>query len=256
MSLLPPLADPGLDQGSPLRVASFGDLAAIYCAVSLQESCGPEAASHRGDLAWMGPWARRHREVVESVMRHSPVLPARLGTLFGSREKLEQVLRVHYDTVARFLEEVTDQQEWAVKGLLTRARALEAHLTDRLAREADRLAALPPGRRYQEEQRLRVEAEQELSRWLRQVCRELAGELNDFALHRRDGRLTHRDGNGSGQEMVFNWAFLVPQAAAAGFGARIEAANRRHSPTGLVFELTGPGPPYSFSPALNLEPEP
>ena len=256
LSLLPPLEETGLDRRSPLRLASFGDLAAIYCAVSPEEFCGPDAASHLGDLSWVGPRACRHQEVVESVMRHSPVLPARFGTLFSSREKLEQVLRVHHDTVTRFLEEVADQQEWAVKGLLTKTLALEAHLADRLAREMDRLVALPSGRRYLEEQRLRSEAEQELFRWLRKVCRELAAELNDVSLHHRDGRLADRGGNGSGQEMVLNWAFLVPKAAAAAFQARIEAANRHHGPYGLIFKCTGPWPPYSFSPSLTMEPEP
>jgi hypothetical protein len=255
LSLLPPLPGAGLD-GRPLCLASLGDLAAIYCAVPVEEFCGPEAAQHLQDLSWVGPRACRHQEVVEAVMRNSPVLPARFGTLFTCRERLEQLLRVHHDTVARFLDRVTDQEEWAVKGLLTRALALEVHLAQRLAQEGDRLEGLPAGRRYLEEKRLRRGVEQELPRWLREVCQELGAALQDYALHWAQGRLSGRGGNGSGQEMILNWAFLVPKAVAAGFKARIEAANRLRSPYGLMFECTGPWPPYSFSPSLTMETDP
>ncbi len=255
LSLLPPLPGAGLD-GRPLCLASLGDLAAIYCDVPLEEYCGPEAAQNLQDLSWVGPRACRHQKVVEAVMRNSPVLPARFGTLFSCRERLEQLLRVHHDTVARFLDRVADQEEWAVKGLLTRALALETHLAQRLAQEGDRLEGLPAGRRYLEEQRLRRGVERELPRWLREVCQELGAALQDCALHWVQGRLSDRGGNGSGQEMILNWAYLVPKAAAAGFKARIEAANRLHSPNGLVFECTGPWPPYSFSPSLTMETDP
>ncbi len=256
LSLLPPLPGPGLSPGSPLGVAHLGDLAAIYCPVSLEDFSGPDAEHRLQDLSWVGPRACRHQEVVETVMRHSPVLPARFGTLFSSRERLDQVLRAHQHTVLEFLDQVTDQEEWAVKGLLDRPRALEAHLAELLAREADRLDPLPPGRRYLEEQRLRGQAEQELYRRLREVGQELAGELQDYALHQRQRRLADRNGNGSGLEMILNWAFMVPKPAAAGFKARIDAANRRHGPWGLVFKCTGPWPPYSFSPSLTVEADP
>jgi hypothetical protein len=254
-SLLPPLKGPGLE-GSPLGVASLEDLAAVYCLVPQEEFSGADSERRLQDLAWMGPRVCRHQEVVEAVMRHSPVLPARFGTLFSSREKLDQVLRVHHDTVRQFLDRVIHQEEWGVKGLLDRPRALEARLAELLGREADRLADLAPGRRYFEEQRLKAQAEKELYRWLREVGAHLAAELQDYALNQRQRRLPGRGGNGSGQEVILNWAFMVPTAAVGGFKSQIEAANRRHGPDGLTFKCTGPWPPYSFSPALNLEADP
>jgi hypothetical protein len=167
-----PLEGKGLDGQSPLEVAISQDLAAVWSPVSLEDFCGPEAEARLRDLTWIGPRVIRHQEVVAGVMWHSPVLPARFGTIFTSSAALEKVLQRHYDTIAGFLTRLTDQQEWAVKGLLDRHGAQEKLFSLHLAREAESLEALSPGKRYFGEQRLRAAGDQELQQWLQEVCRE------------------------------------------------------------------------------------
>ncbi|MBM4275942.1 MAG: GvpL/GvpF family gas vesicle protein [Deltaproteobacteria bacterium] len=258
LSRLPalPLAGKGLDGRSPLQVAGFRDLAAVWCPVSVEDFCGPDAAERLRELTWIGPRVIRHQEVVARVMRHSPVLPARFGTIFSSAASLEKVLQHHHDAIAGFLERITGREEWAVKGMLDRAGAKEKLFSLKLAREEERLGALSPGKRYFQEQRLRASCDQELKQWLQEVCRKLWASLRDYAAEVRERRLLSREATGSDKEMVFNWAFLVPQKVAPDFRALIQEANRRNGELGLVLECTGPWPPYSFTPALDLELEP
>lgn len=250
-----PLEGRGLDGQSRLQVDSFRDLAAIWSPVPVEDFCGPEAEARLGDLAWIGPRVIRHQAVVAGVMRHSPVLPARFGTIFASSANLAGVLERHHDTIAGFLERLADQEEWALKGLLDRAGAKEKLFSLQLAREAERLETLAPGKRYFQEQRLRAVCDQELQRWLQKVCRELWTELGDYAAAVRQRRLLSREATGSDKAMVLNWAFLVPARAVPGFRTRIQDANARCADRGLVLECTGPWPPYSFTPALDMEPE-
>jgi hypothetical protein len=249
-----PLEGRGLDGRSPLLVESFQDLAAVWSPVPLEDFCGPEAADRLRELTWIGPRVIRHQEVVVGVMRHSPVLPARFGTIFLSPANLEKVLQVHHDTIAGFLERLTDQGEWAVKGMLDRSGAKERLFSLKLAEEADRLGALSPGTRYFQEQRLRAGSDQELKRWLKEVCRELWIDLRGYAAEVRERRLFSREVTGSHQDMILNWAFLVPEKTLAGFQERIREATAQYAETGLAIECTGPWPPYSFTPALDLEP--
>ena len=252
-SLLPPLKGKGLDGQSPVKVAAFQDIAAVWSPVSLEEFCGPTAAERMGDLAWIGPRVIRHQEVVAGVMRYSPVLPARFGTIFSSKANLDKVLRRHHDTVAGFLERLTGQEEWAVKGMLDRAGAKEKLIARLLDQEADRLGALTPGKRYFQEQRLRSGCDGKLEHWLKEVCQELLTGLRIYAPDLRKRRLLSREVTGSDKDMVLNWAFLVPEKAVPGFRARVQAANLRYGQWGLGFECTGPWPPYSFSPTLKME---
>jgi hypothetical protein len=244
-----------VDGQNSLAVSTYQDLAAVWSPVPVEDFSGPEAEERLRDLTWIGPRVIRHQEVVAAVMRHSPVLPVRFGTIFASRANLEKVLQRHADTIAGFLEQFTDQEEWAVKGMLDRLGAREKLFGLKLAREAESLEALSPGKRYFEEQRLRAASNQELQQWLQKVCREVWTNLQDYAAEVQERRLLSRETTGSDHDMVWNWALLIPKPAVDGFKARIQAVNAQYAHRGLSLEVTGPWPPYSFCPALDMEPE-
>ena len=251
-----PLLGQGLDGRNSLAVALFQDLAAVWSPVPVADFCGPEAEERLRDLTWIGPRVIRHQEVVAGLMRHSPVLPARFGTIFASLANLEKMLQRHHDSIDGFLKRITDQEEWAVKGLLDRHGAQEKLFSLNLAREAESLEALSPGKRYFEEQRLRAAGKQELQQWLQKVCREVWADLRNCAADARERRVLSREVTGSDQDMVWNWALLVPEKAVPDFQARLRDAKARYAGHGLGLECTGPWPPYSFTPALDMEPEP
>lgn len=257
LSRLPPLPllGPGVDGQSSLAVATYQDLAAVWSPVPVEDFSGPEAEERLRDLTWIGPRVIRHQEVVAGVMCHSPVLPVRFGTIFASLANLEKVLQRHSDTIAEFLERLTDQEEWAVKGMLDRPGAKGKLFALKLAREAESLEALSPGKRYFEEQRLRAAGDQELQRWLQEVCRKLWADFRDYAAKVQERRLLSRETTGSDQDMVWNWALLIPRRAIGGFQALIQDVNAQYAPHGMRLEVTGPWPPYSFCPALDMEPE-
>lgn len=249
LSRLPdrPLEGLGLDGAGPLQVTGFRDLAAVWSPVRLRDFCGPEAAGRLQDLNWIGPRAIRHQEVVAGVMRHSPVLPARFGTIFSSVANLENVLQQRHDAINRLLTRLVDREEWAVHGWLDRPAAKEWLFSRQLAREAAFFQGLTPGKRYFEEQRRRGACDRTLCRWLEEVRRELASHLLELA-EAREGRLS-RQASGD-REMVCSWAILLPVSAVKAFQAWLQDVNRRYADRGLSLSCTGPWPPYSFCPTL------
>ena len=254
-SLLPAFEGTGLDGQSPLFLHCFVDITAVASLVSPEEFCGPSAESRMQDLSWVGPRACRHEEVVEQVMHHSPVLPVRFGTIFSSLKSLEERLKEHHGAISEFLDQVVDMEEWAVKGLLDRAKAKEELLAKILAREAGRLASLSPGMRYFQEQRILAGVEKELNGWLKEVCEKAAMDLRRYASDFCERKVLSRKAAESDGDMVLNWAFVVPRRAMADFRAKIDWVNADEAQHGLVFKLSGPWPPYSFSPSLEVEPE-
>jgi hypothetical protein len=244
---------PGLYDQQPPLLTQVGDLATIWSTVVLADFCGEDAEARLQDLDWVGPLVWRHEAVVEGVMRRSPVLPMRFGTIFSSWERLKQAMDEHHDAIVQFLDQVADKAEWAVKGFLNRARAQQVLFSRKQTEDAERLALLSPGHRYLQEQRLRSEAEKELGRWVPGVCRRLLLELRGLAADSCERQVLPLTGDNRDLEMVCNWAFLVPQAAVDDFKARVDAVNAGLDRQGLVFVCTGPWPPYTFSPALTIE---
>lgn len=243
----------GVDGRHPLSVLRrFPDVCAVVSEVALEDFCGPAAELQMQQLAWVGPRAFRHEEVVEEVMRHSPVLPVRFGTLFSSQKSLTEFLDTHRQTISQFFERVADQEEWSVKGLLDRKQAGQALISARLAAQQEQLATLPPGTRYFQEQRIQSAAEKELSLWLNETCQQVASDLRKQASDFRECQVVPREPPESGIEVVLNWAFLLPRGASAAFRLRIDQVNQNHATRGLVFELSGPWPPYRFVPPLSM----
>jgi hypothetical protein len=180
----------------------------------------------------------------------------RFGTLFSSQESLAEFLDRHRQTIAQFLERVADQEEWSVKGLLDRTQAGQALMSASLSAQQEQLAALPPGTRYFQEQRVRSAAEKELSLWLNETCRQVANDLRKQASDFRECQVVPRERPESGTEVVLHWAFLLPGGATAAFRRQVDQVNEQHATSGLVFELSGPWPPYRFVPPLSMETAP
>lgn len=244
--------EPAADGHSPLSILRHSpDLCSVIGEVRREEFCGPEAELHMQQLSWMAPRAMRHEAVIEEVMAHSPVLPARFGTLFSSAEVLTEFVDQHRETITLFLERVADHGEWSVKGWFDRKQSQQVLISTNLTAQQEQLATLPPGTRHFAEQRLRRDLERELSTWLEQTCRKIATDLTSYASDFREctvAPVAHSEG---GSAEVLNWAFLVPNSAIAPFQEYVERANLNHRSQGLLLELSGPWPPFRFVPDLS-----
>ena len=250
-----PIEGTGVDGKDPVFLHEFLDIVAVLSTVSLDEFCGASAESRLQDLSWVGPRACRHEEVIEQVMRYSPVLPARFGTLFSSLDSLHKLLQKHHDPILRFLGWVADKEEWSVKVLLDRATAKEERLSKVLSNESGRHASLSPGMRYFREQRIRADLEKELRGWLEEVCRKIVKDLSNYTADFCRRRILAHGTTRSDADVVQNWAFLIPRSAVPDFQTRIREVSADYFPQGLVFELSGPWPPHSFSLSIEGEPE-
>lgn len=248
---LPPLEGRGIDGEQPLFIERGPDIAAVLCEVPLETFSGPDAEEQLQDLAWIGPRACRHEEVIMAVRNHVPVLPVRFGTVFSTLDLLAAALGRHRERIAAFLKQVTGSDEWTVKGLLDRRKALEGMVNEKLNEQADVLADLSPGKRYFLEQRLKSAAEKELRVRLRDLTKDVVQSLSPLALDYSQRRLLSRDVTGGEEEMFFNGAFLVPGTSLEELQALISELNGRFEPQGMRLELSGPWPPYSFAPALD-----
>jgi hypothetical protein len=243
---------PAADGPSSLSILRHSpDLCSVIGEVRREEFCGPEAELHMQQLCWVAPRAVRHEAVIEEVMAHSPVLPARFGTLFSSVRTLTEFVDRHRETITLFLERVADHGEWSVKGWFDRKQAQPAVMSASLTAQQEQLSTLPPGTRHFAGQRLRRDIEMELCVWLEQIGRHIATDLTSYASDFRECAVAPAAHSESGIAEVLNWAFLLPKLAIGPFQEYVERANLNYQSQGLRLELSGPWPPFRFVPALS-----
>lgn len=243
----------GVSDCGPLELENFSDVAAVVCTVPLEDFVGSSADERLQDLSWVGPRALRHEQVIEEVMQNSPVLPARFGTLFSSRESLSALVENNYAKIDQFLDHIKDKEEWSVKCVLSRADAMQGVLAEHVSERQAELASMPPGLRYFKERQMTAEVEKGLSRWLTEVCKGVAQELRSLSVDssKRSIAQALEENN---MEVVANWAFLINRDAVQDLKASIARTNGALKERGLLFKCSGPWPPYTFSPALEMAP--
>lgn len=113
-----------------------------------------------------------------------------------------------------------------------------------------------PGAGYLQKQRFRLAVEKDLIDWVRSIINVFEDDLRRRASAFRERRVQFTSNTENERETIINWSFLVRRAAVAGFQARIDEANAQHCARGLTFDISGPWPPYSFSPSLAAEVDP
>ncbi len=250
--LLPPLEGMGIDGEKPFFPFVYNEVVAVVSAVSAKEFCGPEAETRLHDLAWIGPRACLHQEVIARVMRSSPTLPARFGTIFYSLGSLEDRLRTHYGAIVNFLDRMVGREEWGVKVMWDRLKTHEELFTTMIADNAQRLSA-SPGTRYFQEQKIRGEVEKNMHRWLKETCDKVVLDLEKIVSETYARKVLPGRATGDNREMFCNWAVLISQKDLPKLQEHISRVNESYASRGLLFELSGPWPPYSFCPFLDAE---
>ncbi len=240
----------GVDNPKPF-IWRDQDIAAVLSRVATEEFCGPAAESNLKDLAWICPRVCWHQVVVDQVVPFGPILPARFGTLFSSLQSLAGFLQEHREIIGRFLDRVTDQDEWAVKGRLDLAHSEEGN-GEALPAQIGHTPS-SPGLAYLQTRRLKIQAKQELNQRLTEACNSVERELTSLASEFRRLRVFASETTAANFETIVNWAFLLPKTAVPEFRTRIDRANAKHSQFGLSIELSGPWPPYSFCPSLGIK---
>jgi hypothetical protein len=235
-----PLSDlPGVDERRPPFVHGHDGIAAVVSIVDQADYAGPIGEAQLADLAWVAPWALRQEAVLRRVMAAAPVFPMPFGTLFSSFAALEQTIHSRRAAIDAVLERVAGCEEWAVQATLDRGRAIDARVDAAIA-DGSYVPAPATGRRHLEEQRLRRRLEQDLDSWLAGITGPLLDDLRQMTRGAVARRLV------AGQDLAFNWAFLVPVTVLDRFRRRVEEAATDHAALGLELSCKGPLPPYSF----------
>jgi hypothetical protein len=199
-----------------------------------------EAAINRGlsDLDWVSRAAVAHEAVVESFISETAVLPMKLFTIFTTDERAVEHVRAARRRIATVVKRVANHQEWGVRVVIDRDRAVSA---------APRKKAPAGGRSgvaYLTRKRAERDAVVELTVRARETVAALYERL--AARSRLAKRRLASELPVQGGPLLLDAAFLVPRGRAASFQALASRESRALARNGYGLTFSGPWPPYSF----------
>jgi len=247
---LPEIAGTGIDGIHPLFVEVIGEVAAVLAEVDLDEFTGPASQENMADLAWVAPRALRHEEVVMAAMKYGPVLPVRFGTVFSSLTAAAEPFRQRQDILRKFFQDTAGKHEWTLKGYVNLTQARARIMAARLAAEKEQLAELTPGKRYFLEQKIKGAVDKDVTARMKEMAFDILTSSREKSAGFSECRLQQREVTGRDEEMFFHGALLVPDGSVSTLEIMVDEWNQDHESQGFQIELSGPWPPYHFTPAL------
>jgi hypothetical protein len=233
---------------APLPAAGIGgtpvgalDLAEVVAVVGWlpADRYGPEQwEAHGQDPRWLEPLAREHHRVLQALCDDpavADVVPLRLPGIYRDLDAVRETLVPRTAELRRALDEIRGHAEWGVKIFLARPaqtspEPVPATGRDYLRRRSEAVTARETSR----ERRHHL------------VSAAYAGVTLAAARSRvtspQDKVLTGRS-----EPMLHNSAHLVRRAEQETFFAALAQASDLVAPEGMVVEVSGPWPPYSFA---------
>lgn len=199
------------------------------------------------DVSWLSSRAMAHDRVLTWAQEHGGVVPLPIFTMFRSGDALTTSLEERAAGIERVFRKVSGADEFGVRmhrrqdQMLSVIDRLDPEL-DALRREAD---GAPPGQRYLLERKIAERSKVSMRTVSQRMAREVYESLRSIARDAVSRPLTP-DASRTDVTLVLNGAFLVDRARVDEFRAAVAARMRALEPNGLLFDFTGPWPPYHF----------
>lgn len=218
--------------------------ATLYGAASLERNAG--------DVEWVGPRAAAHDRVLSWAHDHGGVLPMPMFSLWTSEESLDRWLAQREPDLARLFDRVAGADEFGLRVHRrddVMAGALDA-VDDDIARLRAEARSASPGQRYLLERKIAEQAKAAMRSASQRMAAAIFDELRTLARDAVARPLSPGPAAGPASQvegtLVLNGAFLVARERNEQFRSAVASLLRTHEPLGLVFDFTGPWPPYNF----------
>lgn len=248
----------GIDGVHEVYLAEQDGIFAILSNVSLKEFNEETIEKNMTDVIWLAHKAKRHEEVIDFVMtyaatnhnRITPVVPLRFCTIYKNQESLFKAVLPYKEKIMGFLDYTADKTECSVKVFCDKMAFLNSYDKNEEPSATINQAPLLPGEAYLLARKMSKGREETFTVDIQRILSDVHCALSPYADCHKFLRCTNKNIHGRSFDMVMNTAFLVRQQAFILFRDTIGVLSEKYKEQGLVFEFSGPWPPYSFCPEL------
>ena len=245
------IADPkGLEQidDPSLLLVRHLDLACAARLVPASEYSDAPAEDAHNQLEWLTPRAMQHHEMLLKLMRVTPVVPLKFGTLCASVSDAEEMLICHYEKFLSLIELVRSREEWSVNVYVDKTSSLRRleHSEPSLREFDEPTPARPKGEAYLLRKKKQKLANELLTARFATLEEELYSRIGHCAVAIRN-LARSRSTATEPRHLLFSAAALIAQNGLADLKQELATIESDHFEDDLIAEICGPWPAYSFT---------
>ncbi|HHT9153096.1 MAG TPA: GvpL/GvpF family gas vesicle protein [Candidatus Hypogeohydataceae bacterium YC40] len=235
-------------ESTPVSFLSHRNLAVAFSKITWKAASLKKQVKEAG---WVAERVREHEGVVEAVSQTQAVLPMKFLTLFGSESSLLNTLNPHLPRLDQYLEYMQDKEEWSLKVYCDESQGLK-HLLETNAdlKAMSHKTFRTPGEQYLYMKRMQEHTEKGFGSALKGIIQDIYDGLTCLSVESTTLKIHNKKVTQRTEDMLLNCAFLISKQILTAFNKKIKYLKESYKQWGLLFELSGPWPPYNFCPSL------
>lgn len=238
----------GLDGIHPLEVIhldDFTDLACVISQVPLAEFGEGKLQENLQDIKWLEKYIRAYDEITHKLFEQATFIPIRFGTIYLTKERLEEGIKVYKDQVLQLIETLNGKIELGVKFYIDRKKLQDKLLTSdsEVQNLHTKIQGESPGKGHFLKKKLETLSDKKVETWVSDVLHLLTESLKGISNNTQLLNLQPREGT---NKMFLNMACLLPSSKLEWFKEMVKNIISQEKLDCIECEITGPWPPYSF----------
>ncbi len=231
-----------------------GTIQALVSRVPLPEFSKEMVREHIEDDQWVEQYAPAHEKVLEQAMQHATLIPMRFGTVFETENELKNMLDGHQEAFKDTLSQLQGSQEWGMK-IFSDVEQLRRRVMEdstKVQELMNDIKSKPRGVAHFIKKQMVVAIHEEVES-ATQNCVKVSHE--SFLEYAEDSKLdeVQEEKDDELGDLVMSATYLVRRSDEGDFMAQMMNLRERFRSRGFSFNISGPFPPYSFTPVQASE---
>lgn len=236
------------DLGIKIRPVFFQRTYAVVSSVSPDDFSEDNLKKNLADMCWVEKNTRLHEKVIEEIMKDQTVLPFKFGTVFESEANVEKLLKTNNVEFKAVLALLEGKEEWGLKiycnsGYFKDALSAE----NELIKEKDKeITSAGRGKAYFLKKKKDEIIKNIINEKISEYTKDCFERLKITAVDTKINRILPKEVTEKKEDMVLNAAFLINNKRVKEFESVLVYLKAKYMDKGLIFDCTGPWPPYNF----------
>ena len=204
------------------------------------------------DMGWVEKNIRLHEKVIEEIMKGQAVLPLKFGTVFESEANVEKLLKVNNIEFKAVLANLDGKEEWGLKiycnsGYFKDALSAE---NERIAEIDKEITAAGKGKAFFLKKKKDEIVKDTINEKISEYTKDCFERLKIAAVESKINNILPKEVTEKQEDMVLNAAFLINSKRIKDLENVLSYLKTKYADKGLIFDCTGPWPPYNFCSAV------
>ena len=243
-----PLSCDFQDLGVKLRPVFFSGTYALISSVSPGDFSEDNLKKRLVDMNWVEKNIRLHEKVIEEVMKDQVVLPFKFGTIFENEDNIEKLLKTNNDEFKAVLANLDGKEEWGLKIYCNSGYFKDAICSkdERIIEKEKEIAVAGKGKAFFLKKKKDEIVKDIINEKISEYTKDCFDRLKVTAADTKINNILAKEVTEKNEDMVLNAAFLVNKKRVKEFENVLTYVKTKNMDNGLIFDCTGPWPPYNF----------